>query len=61
MSPLGDRVIRDFLKRTIGKLCLAANFVDMKECDAPESKSTIARTELTRNSPSTTSDTSIAS
>jgi hypothetical protein len=35
-------------------LCFSTKLDDMKECDAPESKSTVAKTALTKNSPSTT-------
>jgi hypothetical protein len=38
----------------MGILCFSAKLDDMNECDAPESNNTVASTELTKNSPSTT-------
>jgi hypothetical protein len=38
----------------VGMLCFFTKLEDMNECDAPESNNIVARTELTRNSPSTT-------
>src|ERR1044071_8358348 len=37
------------LRTTVGNLCLSTNALDMKECDAPESKRTSAGTELIKN------------
>jgi hypothetical protein len=39
----------------MGKLCLAINFDDMKECDAPKSNKIVAGCEFARNKPNTTS------
>jgi hypothetical protein len=38
-----------------GMLCILTKACDMKECEAPELKSTIAEMELTLNIPSITS------
>ena len=38
-----------------GMLCVLTNACDMKECEAPESKRTVAGVELTSNVPSMTS------
>ena len=56
MSPPGVRVNRGVFvfSSTVGILCLSTKLDDMNECDAPESNNTVARVELTRNSPSTT-------
>jgi hypothetical protein len=39
---------------TMGILCFSAKLDDMNECDTLESNNTVASTELTKNSPSTT-------
>ena len=38
-----------------GMLCILINVYDMKECEAPESKRTMAGVELTSNVPTMTS------
>ena len=54
MSPPGVRVNKGVFSSTVGILCLSTKFDDMNECDAPESNNTVARVEMTRNSPRTT-------
>ena len=54
MSPPGVRVNRGVFSSTVAILYLSTKLDDMNECDAPESDNTVARFELTRNSPSTT-------
>jgi hypothetical protein len=54
MSDLDVWVIRGNLSSTVGILCFSAKLDDMNECDALESNNTVASTELTKNSPSTT-------
>jgi hypothetical protein len=54
MSDPGVQVIRGNFSSTMGILSLSAKLDDMNECDALESNNTIASTELTKNSPSTT-------
>jgi hypothetical protein len=39
----------------MGRLCFAANFDDMKECDASESNKTVTGCQFIRNIPNTTS------
>jgi hypothetical protein len=50
----GVWVIRGNFSNTVGILCFSTKLDDMNECDAPESNNTVASTELTKNSPSTT-------
>ena len=54
MSPPRVRVNRGNFSSTVDILCFSTKLDDMNKCDAPESNSTVARTEPTRNSPSTT-------
>ncbi|PUZ44451.1 hypothetical protein GQ55_8G100300 [Panicum hallii var. hallii] len=54
MSPPGVRVNRGVLSSTVGILCFSTKLEDTNECDAPESNNIVAKTELTKNSPSTT-------
>jgi hypothetical protein len=54
MSDPGVRVIQGNFSSTVGILCFLVKLDDMNECDALESNNTIASTELTKNSPSTT-------
>jgi hypothetical protein len=54
MSDPGVRVIRGNFSITVGNLCFSIKLDDMNECDAPESNNTVASTESTKNSPSTT-------
>jgi hypothetical protein len=55
ISPPGELTFIVHFMMVMGKLCLAANFDDMKECDAPESNKIIAGCEFARNIPNTTS------
>jgi hypothetical protein len=50
----GVWVIRSNFSNTVGILCFSTKLDDMNECDALESNNTVASTELTKNSPSTT-------
>jgi hypothetical protein len=54
MSPPGVRVNKGAFSSTVGMLCFSTNLEDMNECNAPESNNMVAKTELTRNSLSTT-------
>jgi hypothetical protein len=55
ISPSGELTIMVHFMIVMGKLCLATNFDDMKECDAPESNKIIAGCEFAKNIPNTTS------
>jgi hypothetical protein len=55
ISPPGELTIMVYFMMVVGKLCLATNFYDMKECDALESNKIIAGCEFARNIPNTTS------
>ena len=50
----GELTSKHFFMTTIGKPCLATNCLVTKECDAPESNSTTAGWELTKNIPNIT-------
>jgi hypothetical protein len=50
ISPPGELTIIVYFMMVMGKLCLAKNLDDMKECDAPESNKIVAG-----NIPNTTS------
>jgi hypothetical protein len=54
MSPPGIQVNRGAFSSVVGMLCFSTKLEDMNECDAPESNNMVAKTELTRNSASTT-------
>jgi hypothetical protein len=55
ISPLGELTIMVYFMMVMGRLCFAANFDAMKECDALESNKTVAGCEFARNIPNTTS------
>jgi hypothetical protein len=54
ISPPGELAIMVYFMMVMGKLCLATNFDDMKECDALESNKIVAGCEFARNIPNTT-------
>ena len=58
MSSLGDLVIKGFLSSTIGIACIVTKLDDINECDVPDSSSTVASMDSTKNPPSTTPGTS---
>jgi hypothetical protein len=60
MLPLGEFTNIEFFMAQKGILCVLTNACDMKECDAPESKRTVAGVEWTSNVPSITSGSSVA-
>jgi hypothetical protein len=53
-SDLGIRVTNGISRCVEGMPCFSTKLVAINEWDAPESKSTVAGVNLTRNSPSTT-------
>jgi hypothetical protein len=55
ISPPSELTIMVYFMMVMGRLCLAINFDDTKECDAPESKKIVAGCEFARNIPNTTS------
>jgi Na+-transporting methylmalonyl-CoA/oxaloacetate decarboxylase gamma subunit len=55
ISPPGELTILVYFMMVMGRLCFAANFDDMKECETPESNKVVARCEFARNIPNTTS------
>jgi hypothetical protein len=56
MWPPGDLVRSGFFNATVGISWVSTKYEKIKEWEAPESKSMVARKDWTRNSPSTTSD-----
>ena len=58
ISPPGEFTNMGFFITHTGIPCFFMKVYAMKECEAPESKSTIAEFELTRNVPITTSSAS---
>jgi hypothetical protein len=55
ISPPGELTIMVYFMMVMGKLYLATNFVDMKECYAPESIKIVTGCEFPRNIPNATS------
>jgi hypothetical protein len=55
ISPPGELISMVCFMIVMGSWCLTINDDDIKECDAPESNKTVARCELARNIPNTTS------
>jgi hypothetical protein len=51
ISPPGELTIMVYFMMLMGRLCVATNFDDMKECDAPKSNKTIAGCEFARTYP----------
>jgi hypothetical protein len=60
MLPPGEFTKIGFFMAHKWILCILTNDCDMKECDAPESKRTVAGVEWTSNVPSITSGSSTA-
>jgi hypothetical protein len=60
MLPPGEFTSIEFFMAHKGILCVLTNACDMKECDAPESKRTVAEVEWTSNVPTITSGSSAA-
>jgi hypothetical protein len=61
MWPPGDLVIRGLFKAAVGISWVSMKYEEVKEWEAPESKSIVARRDWTKNSPSTTLGASSAS
>jgi hypothetical protein len=61
MWPPRDLVITGIFKAMVGILWISTKYEEIKEWEAPESKSIVARKDWTRNSPSTTPGASSAS
>jgi hypothetical protein len=55
ISPPGELTSMVCFMFVTGRLCFATKLDVMNECDAPESNKTVARCELVRNIPNTTS------
>jgi hypothetical protein len=54
-SPPSEQTIMVYFMIVMGRLCIAMNYDDMKECNALESKKTIVGFEFAKNIPNTTS------
>ena len=60
MVPPGEFTNMGFFMARKGMLCTLTKAYEIKDCDAPESKRTVAKVELTLNVPSITSGASCA-